>query len=106
MGGTKDKDWIGTIIDGIKLNSAIYEPKKAKKGNRLADNQFLDDCKYQYLTKYDEEVKKFKAKRAQGFNMEVPEDPRNKKSAAFLMLYKKGLESLCKEHEVSKNGIL
>lgn len=65
----------------------------------------MNDCKYQYITKHEEERKKFKAKRAQGFNKEEPDDPRLKKSAAFLMLYKKGLESLCKEYEANNNGV-
>lgn len=49
-------------------------------------------------------MQKFKAKRAAGFNQEQPDDPGLKKSAAFLKLYKKGLEGLSKEYEGKGDG--
>jgi hypothetical protein len=43
----------------FKLNSSIYNPKA--KGSKTDDINTLRDLRYQYLTKYEDERKAFKA---------------------------------------------
>jgi hypothetical protein len=91
------KEWVDKIIDGININSKIFNPKLFKKGNRKEEDKFLNDVKYQYIVKNEEAKRKFRIQKEAGLNEEINRDPKHRSKAAFLMLYKKGLTSLQKD---------
>lgn len=50
----KNKDWISRVIDDIQLKSKIFNPKANMHGNRMEEDRFLNDCRYQYISKHEE----------------------------------------------------
>ena len=50
----------GNLIPEIHVNSKLFNPKRDQPNARMNDLRFLQDLKYQYLQKADEEKKKFR----------------------------------------------
>ena len=47
--GKKNRDWIERIIEDISMKSKLFNPKEGLKGNRIEEERFMNDCKYQYI---------------------------------------------------------
>ena len=63
------KEWVDKIIDGININSKIFNPKLFKKGNRKEEDKFLNDVKYQYIVKNEEAKRKFRFQKEAGLKI-------------------------------------
>jgi hypothetical protein len=103
MNSTLDKDWINRILSDMSLKSKIFNPKLHLKGNRIEEDKFLNECRYQYIQKHENEREAYKAKKAKGLNAFMDENPKVRSSAVHLMLYKKMLKQLAKETEGSED---
>ena len=88
----------GNLIPDIHLNSKLFNPKADMKGNQLEENKFLQDLKYQYVQKHDQDRKIYREKRNIKSVDNDLKKSKHRASAGFLMLYKKSLGQLSKEY--------
>ena len=88
----------GNVIPEINLNSKIFNPKAQLKGNQLEENRFLQDLKYQYVDKLNQDRKIYRDKKKNTNFEEEMKKGKNKASAGFLMMYKKSLDHLSKNY--------
>lgn len=94
----KNKDWITRVIDDIKVNSKLVNNNQTAKNNRIEDDRFMNECRYQYIQKHEQERDAFKNVKAKGVQEILNQNPRSKSSAVYLMLYKKMLTQLAKDN--------
>lgn len=71
------------------------------KGNRIEEDKFLNECRYQYIQKHDLEREVYRAKKTKGLKALLDENPQVRSSAVHLMLYKHLLNQLAKDNENS-----
>ena len=90
--GRKQKDWIERILDDINQKSKLFNPKELLKGNRIEEERFMNDCKYQYIQKHDDARQLYKHKKKLGTDAILDSNPRTKSSAVHLLLYKQMLQ--------------
>lgn len=66
----------------------IFNPKQHMKGNRIEEDKFLNECRYQYIEKHELEREEYRVKKTKGLKALLDENPQVRSSAVHLMLYK------------------